>query len=368
MVSPLESRLTARIAEATDESLRGIYLAELACYYARVGDFDRAESHRVELRSVFGDGRDLRVSVLIMTLEALLLYFRELSPAARDRLLRARLLCAAGKEHRLLALTSAWLAHIDFNLDRFDEMSESIALGIESLDADDGAAECRLALVLGDAFMYCERETAAKHWYDRAHVSATRLGDQAAIGAMTYNRAALRVANLRMAKIVEPNQAIDFALARAELKSATNYQAVAGLRSLDHLLRAAQVGVLMLEGDFSRASVQIQQVLDSGEVPSHSGAFHTLRADRLTCFLKLGDLRSARECAVALTGSALKSLSPDDRVHCLAAMEDAEAVFAENGAPQTLGAEKGTALEECREYKRRLLASIDRYAPPAKSH
>jgi hypothetical protein len=157
VVSPLESRLTARIAEATDESLRGIYLAELACYYARVGDFDRAESHRVELRSVFGDGRDLRVSVLIMTLEALLLYFRELSPAARDRLLRARLLCAAGKEHRLLALTSAWLAHIDFNLDRFDEMSESIALGIESLDADDGAAECRLALVLGDAFMYCEQ-------------------------------------------------------------------------------------------------------------------------------------------------------------------------------------------------------------------
>lgn len=368
MVSPLESRLTARIAEATDESLRGIYLAELACYCARVGDFDRAESHRVELRSVFGDGRDLRVSVLIMTLEALLLYFRELSPAARDRLLRARLLCTAAKEHRLLALTSAWLAHIDFNLDRFDEMSESIALGIRSLDADDGAAECRLALVLGDAFMYCEQEAAARHWYDRAHVSAIRLGDQAAIGAMTYNRAALRVANLRIAKVVEPSRAVDFALAKAELKSATNYQAVAGLRSLDHLLKAAQVGVLMLEDDFSSASTHIQQILDSGEVPIHSGAFHTLRADRLTCFVELGDIRSARECAVAFTDSVLKSLSPDDRVHCLAALENAETLLVVNGGPQTYGAEKRTAIEECREYKRRLLAAIDRYAPPAKTH
>jgi predicted negative regulator of RcsB-dependent stress response len=343
-----------------------MYLAELACYYARVGDFERAESSRVELRRVFGDGRDLRVSVLIMTLEALLLYFRELNPAARDRLLRAKLLCTAGKEERLLALTSAWLAHIDFNLERFDDMSESIALGLKSLDADDGTAECRLALVLGDAFMYCDQENVARHWYERAHLSATRLGDQAAIGAMTYNRAALRVTNLRLAQVVEPSQAIDFALARAELKSATNYQAVAGLRSLDHLLRAAQVGVLMLENDFSKASAQIQQILDSGEVPSHSGAFYTLRADRLTCSVKLGDVRAARECAEALTDSALKSLGPDDRVHCLAALEGAEALRAEIGDLQDYGAKKRMAIEECREHKRRLLASIARYAPQEK--
>ncbi len=363
MVSPLESRLTARLADTTDESQRGVYLAELACYYARVGDFERAESSRVELRRVFGDGRDLRVSVLIMTLEALLLYFRELSPAARDRLLRAKLLCTAGKEVRLLALTSAWLAHIDFNLERFGDMSESIALGLASLDADDGTAECRLALVLGDAFMYCGQEKAARHWYERAHVSATRLGDQAAIGAMTYNRAALRVANLRLAQIAEPNQAVDFALARAELKSATNYQAVAGLRSLDHLLRAAQVGVLMLENDFSKAYAHIQQILDSGEVPSHSGAFYTLRADRLTCSVKLGNVLAVRECVEALTDSALKSLSPEDRVHCLAALEDAEALIADSGDLQDYGSEKRTAIEECREHKRRLLASIVRYAP-----
>lgn len=363
MVSPLESRLSTKIAESTDQTQRGMYLAELACYYARVGDFERAESFRVELRGVFGDGRDLRVSVLIMTLEALLLYFRELSPAARDRLLRAKLLCAAAKEERLLALTSAWLAHIDFNLDRFGDMSESIAIGLKSLDADDGSAECRLALVLGDAFMYCGQEHVARYWYERAHVSATRLGDQAAIGAMTYNRAALRVANLRIAQIVEPSSAVDFALARSELKSATNYQAVAGLRSLDHLLRAAQVGVLMLENDFSKASAHIQQILESGEVPIHSGAFYTLRADQLTCLAKLGDFHTARECAKVFTDLVLQSLSPDDRVHCLAALEGAGRLLSGKDDLQPFGAEKRAAIEECREHKRKLLDSIAQYAP-----
>lgn len=362
MASPLEGRLTAKIAETSDESQRGIYLAELACYYARTGDFDRAETHRIDLRRVFGDGRDLRVSVLIMTLEALLLYFKELSPAARDRLLRAKLLCAAGKEMRLLALTSAWLAHIDFNLDRFDAMAESIASSLNSLDADDGTAECRLSLVLGDAFMYCGHEAVARHWYERAHISATRLGDQAAIGAMTYNRAALRVANLRIAQLSAPDQVIDYSLAKAELKSATNYQAVAGLRSLDHLLKAAQVGVFMLEHNFAKASTVIDSVLGSGEVPDHSGAFLTLRADRLTCFVNLKDLPAARKCVAEFTESKLKSLNPDDRAHCLAALEEAAVVLERNEDAQTYRLEKQAALAELSEHKRRLLASISDYS------
>ena len=362
MASPLEGRLTSKIAETADESQRGIYLAELACYYARIGDFDRAEAFRIDLRRVFGDGRDLRVSVLIMTLEALLLYFKELSPAARDRLLRAKLLCYAGKEHRLLALTSAWLAHIDFNLDRFDDMAESIASSLKSLDADDGTAECRLSLVLGDAFMYGGHETVAKHWYERARVSATRLGDQAAIGAMTYNRAALRVANLRITQLVNPDQVIDYSLAKAELKSATNYQAVAGLRSLDHLLKAAQVGVLMLEREFTRASAEIDTLLATGEVPPHSGAFHTLRADRLTCFVEIKDLPAARQCAAEFTEFNLRSLNPDDRAHCLEALEKAATLLERKEDAETYRLEKQAALLELAEHRRKLLASISDYS------
>lgn len=362
MTSPLEIRLTSRIAESSDDLQRAIALAELACYYARIGEFERAEDSRTDLRRGYGDGRDLRVSVLIMTLEALLLYFKDLSLAARDRLLRAKLLCSAGGELRLLALTSAWLAHIDFNQDRFDEMTDSIATCLSSLDFDDGTAECRLSLVLGDAYMYCDQERNSKQWYERAHRVAIRLGDQAAIGAMTYNRAALRVSSARLAHLVNPIDATDFTLAKAEVKSAINYQAVAGLRSLDHLLRAAQIGIWMLERDFVRASTELKQILGSGEVPEHSGAFFTLRADQLTCHVRLGNKEAAQACAASLETDRLAFLSADDRAHCLAALEWAAESLGNNDHAISLRQQKDAAIGEDKNIKLKLISSISNFA------
>lgn len=362
MASPLENRLTAKIAETTEETARGIYAAELACYWARTGDFERAETYRVELRKVFGDGRDLRVSVLIMILEALLLYFKDLSPAARDRLLRAQLLCSAGKERRLIALTSAWLAHIDFNLDQFERMSTALATCLDSLDADDGTAECRVSLVLGDAFMHSEEETAAKSWYERARNSATRLGDQAAIGAMTYNRAALRVSNLRIGQLLDQRQSFDISLAKSEVKSATNYQAVAGLRSLDHLIKAAQVGIFMLELDYANALLHIEQILKSKEVPKHSGAFYTLQADRVTCLVKLGKIQLAQISSDELTEISLNSLNPDDRALCFSALMELKQALMDKQTLITYNTQKQSALTQFIELRRSLRASIEKYA------
>lgn len=362
MPSPLESRLISRIAETADAASRGVFIAELACYCARIGEFERAEAYRTDLRKAFGDGKDLRVSVLIMILEALLLYFRELNPAARDRLLRAKLLCTAAKEKRLLALTSAWLAHIDFNQERFESMAAAIATSIDSLDADDGSAECRLALVLGDAFIYCGQEIPSRRWYERARLAATRLGDQAAIGAMTYNRAALRVADLRMSMLTQDYPSVDISLAKAEVKTATNYQAVAGLLSLEHLLKASQIGILMLEQDFRGALTGIEQILESGQIPRHSGAFFTLGADRVTCMLRLGQTKPARECAQGFTEVVLESLSPDDRAMCLAALEEEARRSGERDAASSYAAGKQAALAEFTALKRKLLASIELHA------
>ncbi len=362
MASPLETRLVARIAQATEESARGIHVAELACYWARTGDFERAESSRVELRKVFGDGRDLRVSVLIMILEALLLYFKDLSPAAKDRLVRAKLLCAAGKESRLLGLTSAWLAHIQFNLGQFEDMAASIATSLDSLEADDGTAECRLSLVLGDAFMYSSQEAVARNWYERARVTATQLGDQAAIGAMTYNRAALRVANLRVTQLAKHGQSVDFSLAKAEVKSATNYQAVAGLRSLDHLLKEAQIGILMLEQDFQNALPEIERVLDSGQVPRHSGAFFTLRADRIACLTRIGAIDSAQQFAGEFKEVNLEALSPDDRALCLASLEALASISESRRTTSDISIQVQDALADLGTLRRKLHASLLKYA------
>ena len=90
MTSPLVFRLLAEIDAAVDLEARAQLSGELACYWARTGEFERAETVRRQLRQTHGDGHNIRVSILIMIAEALLLYYRELSSNARDRMARAR--------------------------------------------------------------------------------------------------------------------------------------------------------------------------------------------------------------------------------------------------------------------------------------
>lgn len=313
MTAPLIQRMLARLNEPLELEARGVLLADLACYYARIGSFDEAERIRINLRAEFAKGQSAPVSIMIMVLESMLLYFRELNPLARDRMLRAELLSKSFGLSRLVALTSAWLAHIDFNQGRYDSMAAAIELAFESISADDGSAACRLALVLGDAFLFCGESLTARRWYDAAHRSAVSLGDQAAVGALTYNRAALHVSGLRLMLLSGSIDPKELVLARNELHTAINYQSVAQLRSLDHLLRSSSVGVAILEGRFGDAlAILTDEFLDL-EVPPTSSAKTLLRADLVMCLACTGRTDEARYRLNGVLQMPLDDLDADDR-------------------------------------------------------
>lgn len=323
MNSPLVQRLIGEIETSTDASLRACRMAEVACYWARVGEFDEAQRIRKELRQEYGDGRSLQVSVLIMVLEALLLFFQDLDPAARDRLARANLLSVASRDGRLTALTAAWLAHIDFNLNRFESMSASLAAALTALEGDDGTVECRASLVLGDAHLFCGDRACSQRWYERARIAAVRLGDQAAVAAITYNRAALTVARLRFSGIEVAATPLEIAGARAEVKSAINYQAVARIRSLDHLLQSAHIGALMLEGGFKDAAELIPALLASKSVPKESGEAMLLKADLALSLAELGEAEQAKLALDSVGLEPVEKLSADDGALIYASMSKA---------------------------------------------
>lgn len=313
MAAPLVERLLQSIASEPDLVKRAEYIARLACYEARVGEFDAAEEKRLQLRRDFGSGHYPRISILLMCLEALQLYFRELSPKARDRMHRANLISGLVREAQLVALTSAWLAHIDFNLGDYQSMAAELTKCLQELDADDGSAECRATLVLGDAYLFAGSEENARKWHDIARVLASKLGDQAAFGAITYNRAAMRVA---VARIEALNSEIDssrLSMLDTEVRSAISYQGTARLKSLEHLLGSASAGVRMLRGQYELAEHAIDAVLSSGEVPAGSGEEYLLYADRARCLSTRGVTdRAALDAAFVMAGS-LDQLSPDDR-------------------------------------------------------
>lgn len=327
MTAPYVKRLVAQIDSCADVTSRAMLTAELACYWARVGEFDESDRLRIELRSVYGDGRDVRVSILIMCIEGLLLYFRELSPSALDRLARARLLSVAAGDKSLIALTSAWLAHIHFNGNRYVEMSDAIRICLNSLDASNLPAVCRVSMLLGDAYLYCGNAGVAQTWYDRARSAALELGDQAFVGALTYNRSALRVFVARVDSAVAMQSADHVRLLAGEVQSAINYQAVARLRSLDHLLATSRVGVLMLQRNFALAKPEIESLLSSGAVKPLTSQASTLRADLAQCFAESKSLDSSIQLADEVLSLDLDQYDSGDRVLIYAALRDSYMAF-----------------------------------------
>lgn len=346
MTSPLVRRLVASIDQCQDPERRACYVAELACYWARVGEFGAAEQLRAELRQDFGDGRSVRVSILIMCIEALLMYFRELSPQARDRMARASLLSQAARDSRLIALTSAWMAHIDFNLNRFETMASSIATCFSTMEGDDGTADCRLSLVLGDAFLFVRALASSNAWYARAHAAAGKIGDQAAIGALTYNRAALHVAGARLQSLHQSLPPPELSLVLAEVQSAINYQAIARLRSLDHLLQSANVGIMILQQRFVDALPYISSVLNSSDVPPNSAERALLQADLALTLACTGQMERALEAIESLLTTSIDSFSADDRAVIWSSISRASQVCGATGELPRYTAEIAAAVEQ----------------------
>ncbi len=346
MTSPLVTRLLDDLASEPDPVVCASKCAELACYWARVGEFDEAERIRADLRRDFGDGRSVRVSVQIMVLEALILYFRDLGFGARDRLVRANLLSRASHDKWLIATTAAWMAHIDFNANEFDSMKTSCDVCFDAMQNSDHASECRVSIVLGDAFLFCGEKSVSQRWYERARVAALRVGDHAALGAMIYNRAALRVAGCRIQQAAGLGSAVGVAEAKVEIKSAINYQFAARLKSLDHLLQSAHIGILVLEENFTEALRIIDHLLELRSVPLDSAQLRLLQSDKCLCLAMIGDVKGAAECGDLFNNLDLGILPADDRALILNSLARAATAINDLDAANRLGLACRSAIEQ----------------------
>lgn len=360
MAAPVVIRLSERISRSRDAEERAICEAMLASYFARIGQFEQAEALRVSLRRDFNDGRSLRVTVRLMCLEALLLYFRDLSPLSRDRLSRAHLLAKASGDQTLVALTSSWLAHIDFNLNKFESMADALCECATAVGPDDAEAECRSAIVLGDAFTYAGERARARLWYERGRRLAVGIGDHAFIGALTYNAAALHVASLRLIALQSEVPADELTLAANEVQSAVNYQLVAGLNSLDHLLHTARIGVLALRHQYAEAARLGLEVLEREHVPRDSAQEHLLKADVAAGLGRSSRLDDCHRWIEQIPLEKVLGYEPDDQAIILGNLSDAYASCGQSKVAEELHDRALGALGEHESRVARVRAILER--------
>lgn len=318
--SPYIDRLRLAIDQASDPSIRGARRAELAGCLARHGDFESAEAEISSLRTEFGDGRSGRVSITIMCAEAQLIYYKSLGEQARDRMMRAQLLSVAGRDATLSALTSAWLAHINFNLHRHAEMVRSAKTCLDTIAGVDHEAASRLALTLGDAFYAAERFDVGNRWYAKAHGHAVKLGDHAMIAALTYNRAAMGTFMARVRAVDSPIDSEAIARLSGEVRTAVNYQAIAQLTSLQVLLDYALASVHILAGKHSDALGPLAEMVEKCQGTSPIERSLAVQCDLALCLAKVGRYDEAKVCVAAVALDRLSECTADDQVVAMSAL------------------------------------------------
>ena len=315
MTAPVVVRLDAAISSAPDEVSRARLLAEKACYLVRMGDVTQAEEIRLSLRATYSDGRDLNTSVQIMVLEGLMSFFQSLGGNARDKMTRAQLLSVAANNKKLIALTSSWLAHMQFIEDKFPAAIGSVEQAISAIQIGQWGVLGRIGLLLTDLFTICGDPQASKRWYAVARNAAVNYGDHASIGALTYNSAAFKIFNLRLEDAKENSvEQTMIASVDSEARTAVNYHIASGAVGLEYMLTGLTIGVHLLRHKFEDALALLGPLLDSRQMPESYGYGIVLLSDALLCSVRLNQFSQAEGYLESLNAVDVEKLSVSDRI------------------------------------------------------
>lgn len=311
-MSPYARSLMELMLNAPTELERARAEVLLGCYWARVGDMALAEDVRQRSRAKYPSGMYGEITIMHMCLDGLIHYYSEQSPASAERLRSAHALASTYKFRQEQAFSAVWLAHVEFNRDRWEAMFEALRSCLVALDASDKATAGRLSLVVADALTHCGEFKFAKSWYEHARKLLTSIGDHAAIEAFMYNGAALRLHSARLRRMNGPVSSEELTVLGGEIASATNYQRITDQRSLDYLLAAATASHKILREEFEVARYMIQGLLDAGQIPKASKAPPLLLADYALCLAQLRDDTASLEAIEKAAAAMSDELSDDD--------------------------------------------------------
>jgi hypothetical protein len=322
-MAPLLTRLDEQLATCADPQRRAELVAERGCYLARVGDFEAARAATELARANDGGGANPRISAWVMLLEGLVIHFERDGRSARDRVSRAHALSIAARQHSLAALTAAWLAQIRHDDGDHFPAADLIKLAIDLAGPEDRSAHIRVGLFMGDAHSALGDKDPARHWYEAARMQASRIGDEAALGAIMARRSTLQLNRMQTLAMLDDGYTVpaaDLDFASLELESACHYQAATGMTSMDFELQVGRARALILGGRFDAAQALLQALLDGAELAHGCRSRPRLAADLAWCRSRQG------ESAPGLPGDdvpdAFDAMDADDRLVCARRWQD----------------------------------------------
>jgi hypothetical protein len=315
-MTPLLTCLDQELAVCPDPLRRAELLAERACYLARTGHFTEAHAIVATLRQTYGDGRNARISVWVMLIEGLLLYFERNSQQAKDRVFRAYTVGNAAGLSRLMSLAGVWLAHMEFEDSNYDSMASILVDAVKSIDPSAHDVQSRLGMVLGDALLFSGERVQSQLWYELSRQHAIEQGDQATLGALMYNRAAFGVALLRASEYSDADfgNQLNLDFVGMELDSAVGFQIGTGVTALTYLVEVCLGRVALLRRQFAKGVETFSRLRVLGDPIENRSHRVSVEVDLAWCLVNCGREADATRVVQEVDIEALEALDIDDRL------------------------------------------------------
>ncbi len=292
-MSQLLLRLERGIRLEDNAVKRDSLLAQKAAYLARIGRFDAARKIVGELRGVYGDGHSGPITVRIMLAEAMLHLYQSFNPNALDRLRRAQFISQLMGEKSLVALTSAWKAHLEFENSLFDEMFRSLRVTRDNAVEGDHSSQTRYCMVLCEVSLLSGKKDLGQFWFMRARDHALHDGDQASIDGLLYNKAAFSLAWLRVEKCFDRIDREAIQRLKFELSSSRNYQTLTQINAMIEQVTLCEARLSILEEDYPSAVLQLNTVREKGPFAEYNFSKEYIDLELAFCHAKLGQIDQA---------------------------------------------------------------------------
>jgi hypothetical protein len=293
-MSQFIARIDIALSKVTNAHDQAELLARKGCYFSRIGRFDEARQIVSFLRSGFGLGQSITITIWIMLLEGILFLYTEINSAASDRVMRAQFLSIAAKDRELIAITSAWKAHLEFESSEFDKMIDSLTMAAENLSVENHDAQCRFSMVLCNSLYLCGDRDRAQFWFTRARLHAVASGDQATTEALLYNRSAFGMAWLRAQACISQVDQKDVDWVRREMASARNFQDMTGVLAFGHLIGLCEARVSLMAGSYEKAIEQLSASRLEGPFANYNFDQKFIDLELAYCYVNLNKIDSAK--------------------------------------------------------------------------
>jgi len=354
--SKLLARLDAALAATRDPIRSACLRAERAGYRARQGHFDEARRELDGLRLPFAMHPHPEVSIWLCLLEGWIAYYENLDHSALDRMKRARALSAAAHLDNLHAISAAWLAHLHYAYNEFDQAARMVEEALGLAGADGHAAQARASLVVAEACHFAGRFDLAQPWYVEARTHARADDDVQTLSAVNYNLAALQASHGMKAAVFGGADADALIRhASASVESAGNFDEWIGTLSLGSLLPLLRASIASSRGDFERALTLYGEDFHSTAEQGQTRVLPALFADRAWCRSRTGDFAGARSDLAQAERRLDPSIDNDDRALAHGRLAQVLTVLGESAASQAHARRAQEALSEHRRDQARVL-------------